>query len=170
MTARRFSAPDWGQDHLSLDAVVAFVDDELSAGAHLRAEAHLDCCRECRAEVVAQRQARTALRAADGPCLPSSLLRARCRAPGHLWVTRGACGAATPGGPVRLDPQPLTSPRGTDPLWRSGGARGKAGRLERVEIGGRRFGTWHTSGSRACSWQAVGRPRARWWRPAHDWT
>jgi hypothetical protein len=76
MTARRFSAPDWGQDHLSLDAVVAFVDDELSAGAHLRAEAHLDCCRECRAEVVAQRQARTALRAADGPCLPSSLLRA----------------------------------------------------------------------------------------------
>jgi hypothetical protein len=75
MTARRFSAPDWGQDHLSLDAVVAFVDDELSAGAHLRAEAHLDCCRECRAEVVAQRQARTALRAASGPCLPSSLLR-----------------------------------------------------------------------------------------------
>lgn len=74
---RRFSlsSPDWGQDHLSLDAIVAFVDDELSAGAHARAEAHLDCCCECRAEVVAQRQARSALRAAGGPCLPSSLLR-----------------------------------------------------------------------------------------------
>jgi hypothetical protein len=75
MTGRRFSPPDWGQDHLSLDAIVAFVDDELSAGAHVRAAAHLDCCCECRAEVVAQRQARSALRAAGGPCLPSSLLR-----------------------------------------------------------------------------------------------
>jgi anti-sigma factor RsiW len=72
---RRFSPPDWGQDHLSLDAIVAYVDDELSAGAHARAEAHLDRCRECAVEVVAQRQARTALRAAGGPCLPSSLLR-----------------------------------------------------------------------------------------------
>jgi len=72
---RRFSPPDWGQDHLSLDAIVAFVDDELSAGAHARAQAHLDRCRECAVEVVAQRQARTALRAAGGPCLPSSLLR-----------------------------------------------------------------------------------------------
>ncbi len=72
---RRFSPPDWGHDHLSLDAVVAYVDDELGAGAHTRAEAHLACCPECRAEVVAQRQARAALRAAAGPCLPSSLLR-----------------------------------------------------------------------------------------------
>ena len=72
---RRFSAPDWGQDHLSLDAIVAFVDDELGAGPNARAKAHLDRCRDCRAEVVAQRQARTALRGAGGPCLPSSLLR-----------------------------------------------------------------------------------------------
>lgn len=72
---RMFSSPDWGQDHLSLDAIVAFVDDELTAGPHGRAQAHLDRCRECRAEVVAQRQARTALRGAGGPCLPSSLLR-----------------------------------------------------------------------------------------------
>jgi len=74
---RRFSlsSPDWGQDHLSLDAIVAYVDDELTVGPHARAEAHLRCCRECRAEVVAQRQARAALRGAGGPCLPSSLLR-----------------------------------------------------------------------------------------------
>lgn len=71
---RRFALPDWGADHLSLDAVVAYVDDELDAGAHGRADAHLAGCAPCRAEVVAQHQARTALRAAAGPCLPSSLL------------------------------------------------------------------------------------------------
>lgn len=75
--ARRFSVstPDWGQAHLSLDAIVAYVDDELSPSAHARAQEHLARCDECTAEVVAQRQARSALRAAGGPCLPSSLLR-----------------------------------------------------------------------------------------------
>lgn len=75
--ARRFSVstPDWGQAHLSLDAIVAYVDDELAPGAHARADAHLADCRECTAEVTAQRQARAALRGAGGPCLPSSLLR-----------------------------------------------------------------------------------------------
>ena len=50
--ARRFSlsSPDWGQAHLSLDAIVAYVDDELSPGAQVRAQAHLDGCGECRAE------------------------------------------------------------------------------------------------------------------------
>jgi anti-sigma factor RsiW len=75
--ARRFalSSPDWGQAHLSLDAIVAYVDEELAPGANARADAHLTCCRECSAEVVAQLQARVALRAAAGPCLPSRLLR-----------------------------------------------------------------------------------------------
>jgi RNA polymerase sigma-70 factor (ECF subfamily) len=55
---RRFSlsSPDWGQAHLSLDAIVAYVDDELSPGAQTRAQEHLDSCGECRAEVGAQRQ------------------------------------------------------------------------------------------------------------------
>jgi hypothetical protein len=78
---RRFSlsSPDWGQDHLSLDAIVAYVDDELAAGAHDRADAHLACCVDCRAEVVAQIQARSVLRAAAAPNLPSSLLHSlRC--------------------------------------------------------------------------------------------
>lgn len=76
---RRFGPPDWGPDHLSLDAVVAYVDDELTAGPHARAQAHLAACAECHAEVVAQRQTRAALRAADCPRLPSSLLRSlRC--------------------------------------------------------------------------------------------
>ena len=68
------TAPDWGQDHLSLDAIVAYVDDELAEGPHLRATRHLSQCRECAAQVVAQGQARAALRTATVPSLPSSLL------------------------------------------------------------------------------------------------
>ncbi len=73
---RRFELvpPDWGQDHLTSDAIVAFVDDELQSGARARAADHLAACPECAAEVVAQRQARAALRSAGGPELPSSLL------------------------------------------------------------------------------------------------
>ncbi|MFR9801773.1 anti-sigma factor family protein [Pseudonocardia sp. RS010] len=73
---RRFgrSVPDWGVDHLSQDATVAFVDDELSTAARQRAAAHVASCGECAAEVVAQRQVRSALRAADEPHVPSSLL------------------------------------------------------------------------------------------------
>ncbi|OZM83738.1 hypothetical protein CFP66_04465 [Pseudonocardia sp. MH-G8] len=68
------TTPDWGHDHLSSDAIVAYVDDELAAGPHLRATQHLARCRECAAQVVAQGQARAALRTADCPSLPSSLL------------------------------------------------------------------------------------------------
>ncbi|MEJ3656796.1 hypothetical protein WEH80_27935 [Actinomycetes bacterium KLBMP 9759] len=73
---RRFSVtvPDWGQDHLSSDAIVAYVDNELAAGPHTRAARHVSTCRECLAQVVAQGQARSALRSAEVPSLPSSLL------------------------------------------------------------------------------------------------
>ena len=68
------TAPDWGQDHLSLEAVVAYVDGELASGPHGRATQHLGQCPDCAAQVSAQGQARKALRTAGGPCLPSSLL------------------------------------------------------------------------------------------------
>ncbi|MHA6620105.1 hypothetical protein [Pseudonocardia sp. DLS-67] len=68
------TTPDWGHDHLSSDAIVAYVDEELAAGPHLRATQHLAQCLECAAQVVAQGQARAALRTADCPSLPSSLL------------------------------------------------------------------------------------------------
>ncbi|MHA6796560.1 anti-sigma factor family protein [Pseudonocardia bannensis] len=75
---RRFSvtAPDWGETHLSLDAIVAYVDDELTVGAHARATQHLGHCPECAAEVVAQGQARSMLRSAAAPSMPTSLLSA----------------------------------------------------------------------------------------------
>ena len=34
-------APDWGQDHLCSDAIVAFVDDELAYRPHQRATQHI---------------------------------------------------------------------------------------------------------------------------------
>jgi len=64
----------WGQSHLALDAIVAFVDEELSPVARRRAMAHLAGCPECAGEVVAQTQARLALRAGPAPAASSSLL------------------------------------------------------------------------------------------------
>jgi anti-sigma factor RsiW len=66
--------PDWGQDHLSSDAIVAYVDDELAEGPHERATRHIARCAECEAQVRAQGQTRSALRTASGPVLPSALL------------------------------------------------------------------------------------------------
>ena len=49
-------------EHLSTEAIAAFVDGELRMNAHLRAAHHLSLCPQCAAEVDAQRQARAALR------------------------------------------------------------------------------------------------------------
>src|ERR1044072_7454729 len=66
----------WGlsEQHLLPDAVVAFVDGELSATAHDRASAHMARCPQCLAEIVAQRQAASAVQAADAPVVPAALL------------------------------------------------------------------------------------------------
>ncbi|SFQ19089.1 Putative zinc-finger [Amycolatopsis arida] len=66
----------WGlpESHLLPDAVVAFVDGELSLGARERAAAHLVRCPSCAAEVAAQRQARAVVRRAEAPAVPANLL------------------------------------------------------------------------------------------------
>ncbi|WP_207920409.1 zf-HC2 domain-containing protein [Saccharopolyspora aridisoli] len=68
----------WGlpEQHLALDALVAFVDGELSPSAHDRAVAHLAGCPACTADAAAQRQARAAVRAADTPSVSPELLQA----------------------------------------------------------------------------------------------
>lgn len=66
--------PDWGQDHLSVEAVAAYVDGELAAGPHARATSHLGQCPDCAAQVSAQGQARKELRSAGVPAAPSALL------------------------------------------------------------------------------------------------
>jgi hypothetical protein len=64
------------EGHLATDAIVAFVDGELSLCAHERAARHLANCPMCTAEVAAQRQASTAVRDAGAPAVPQALLAA----------------------------------------------------------------------------------------------
>jgi hypothetical protein len=61
-------------EHLSSEAIAAFVDGELRMHAHLRAAHHLSLCPECAAEVEAQSQARAALRDSCPIHVPSALL------------------------------------------------------------------------------------------------
>lgn len=61
-------------EHLSIEAIAAFVDGELRMSAHLRAAHHLSLCPDCATEVDAQRQARAALRESLPVDMPSSLL------------------------------------------------------------------------------------------------
>lgn len=70
-------------EHLSTEAVAAFVDGELRMTAHLRAAHHLSLCPECAWEVDAQRQARTALRDSCPVAMPSSLLGLLSQIPHH---------------------------------------------------------------------------------------
>ena len=63
-------------DHLALDAVVAYVDGELSLTAFQRASAHLVRCSSCAAEVADQVAAQQLLRAAELPRMPGSLFDA----------------------------------------------------------------------------------------------
>lgn len=61
-------------DHLSIEAVAAYVDGELPMKAHLRAGSHLAACRQCAAEVEAQGQAREALRESRPVSIPTTLM------------------------------------------------------------------------------------------------
>jgi anti-sigma factor RsiW len=73
-------------EHLSIEAVAAFVDGELRMNAHLRAAHHLSLCPQCSAEVDAQRQARSALRDSCPIAVPSSLLGLLSQIPHHTPV------------------------------------------------------------------------------------
>ena len=61
-------------DHLTLDAVVAYADGEMPLVAYQRAAAHVARCPQCDAEVRAQLVARSWLRSAETPAMPTSLL------------------------------------------------------------------------------------------------
>ncbi len=67
---RQFSSTE----HLSVEAIAAFVDGELRMNAHLRAGHHLSLCSECAAEVELQSRARSALRDSHPIRIPSTLL------------------------------------------------------------------------------------------------
>jgi hypothetical protein len=61
-------------EHLSTEAIAAFVDGELRLNAHLRAAHHLSLCAQCAAEVDDQSRARAALRDSSPIRIPSALL------------------------------------------------------------------------------------------------
>ena len=61
-------------EHLSIEAISAFVDGELRMNAHLRAAHHISLCPECAAEVDGHRRARAALRDSRPISIPSTLL------------------------------------------------------------------------------------------------
>jgi anti-sigma factor RsiW len=62
------------EDHLNLDAIVAFADGEMSVVAFQRAAAHVARCPQCNGEVDQQIAARSWLRSAEAPAMPLSLL------------------------------------------------------------------------------------------------
>lgn len=76
---RRFGSTE----HLSTEAIAAFVDGELRMGAHLRAAHHLSLCPDCSAEVDAQGQARAALRDSCPIVIPTALLGMLSQIPHH---------------------------------------------------------------------------------------
>jgi hypothetical protein len=74
---RRFGSTE----HVSTEAIAAYVDNELRFGAYMRASHHISVCPQCAAEVDAQGQARAALRDSCPIVVPSSLLGALSQIP-----------------------------------------------------------------------------------------
>jgi anti-sigma factor RsiW len=83
---RGWSLPE---SHLLPDAVVAFVDGELSLGAHERAAAHLTRCASCAADVAAQRQVRAAVQGATAPSMSEGFLASLRSIPEHTELPAG---------------------------------------------------------------------------------
>ncbi|MCK0173114.1 anti-sigma E factor RseA [Mycolicibacterium sp. F2034L] len=71
-------------EHLSTEAMAAFVDGELRMNAHMRAAHHLSLCAQCATEVDAQSKARAALRDSRPIAIPTSLLDMLSQIPQHM--------------------------------------------------------------------------------------
>lgn len=97
---REFSSTD----HLSIEAVAAFVDGELPMKAHLRAASHLSECSQCAGEVDAQGQARSALRDSCPVTMPSTLMGLLSQIPQST--------PEVPESPVDAEPDGTGKPRG----------------------------------------------------------
>lgn len=100
-------------DHLSTEAVAAYVDARLPQAGQARADAHLGLCGQCRRDVDDQREARKALRG-SGPINMPSDLRDRLRSLESLEAFGGepVTGPQPPGseGPRRTEDADQQSP------------------------------------------------------------
>ena len=114
----------WGlpEQHLALDAIVAFVDGELSPNAYDRAAAHLARCPACAADASAQRQARAAVQAADTPSISPRLMQALQSIPSHaeLPPQPDGLGLTRDGQLVAMSPGGRAKPFGAGPVLGSG--------------------------------------------------
>lgn len=86
---RGWSLPSLPEQHLLPDAVVAFVDGELSATAHDRVAAHLARCPFCAAEAATQRHARSAMKSANAPVASAGLLASLMSIPQDVELPSG---------------------------------------------------------------------------------
>ncbi|GAA2811598.1 zf-HC2 domain-containing protein [Saccharopolyspora taberi] len=114
----------WGlsEQHLALDAIVAFVDGELSPNAYDRAASHLARCPACAADAAAQRQARAAVQAADTPSISPRLMQALQSIPTHAELPPQPDGLALTrdGQLVAMAPNGRAKPFGSGPVLGSG--------------------------------------------------
>ena len=127
--------------HLVPDAVVAFVDGELSMVAHDRAAAHIARCPVCAAETAMQRQARAAVRTAEAPRMPAGLLAALRAIPMDMDLPpSGDDGLAmTEDGQLVAVQRPDRVPFGAGPVLGSSAPLGSGGNVLRTGAGhGRR--------------------------------
>lgn len=76
------------QDHLGLDAIVAYTDGALSLTAFQRVAAHIARCAPCADEVDEQAVARRQLRSAACPTIPGDLIRSLLSIPLALPIER----------------------------------------------------------------------------------
>jgi anti-sigma factor RsiW len=123
MTETRRGWAGLSEQHLLPDAVVAFVDGELSPTACDRAAAHIARCPYCAAEIAAQRQARAAVQEAHTPAVPAGLLASLRAIPQEVELPTSPDGlAVTEDGqlvsvlrPDRVAPLGSTPPLGSSP-------------------------------------------------------
>lgn len=124
------------EGHLATDAVVAFVDGELSLSAHERAARHLANCHMCTAEVAAQRQASTAVRDAGAPAVPQALLAALHNIPQSATLPPGPEElAVTDDGQLVVAQRPPSGRLGSTPPLGSSQPLGSGSRLGSAALG-----------------------------------
>lgn len=85
-------------EHLSTEAIAAYVDGELRMNPHMRAATHLSMCVDCSVEVDEQRQAREALRESHPIDPPTSLVGRLSQIPYADFVDPAQVGDAATGG------------------------------------------------------------------------
>lgn len=118
---------NFGESHLLPDAVVAFVDNELSLDAHERAATHLAHCPSCASDVDAQRTARAAVTSCQTPDMPAGLLASLQSIPDSATLSTTPDNlAVTDDGQLVAVQRPQATPFGSRPLGSGsrGGIRG----------------------------------------------